>query len=311
MTQTAHPKFSSRHLLEIASLTKDDILLLLQRAAAHKASLNDRHRDHSLLAGKIILTMFTENSTRTRGALEMAALRLGASLIHWDEKTSSAQKGETFSDTLKYLGAFRPDAVVVRHHEYNAPHFITSIVPCPVINAGDSWRAHPTQALVDAMTLMETKGRIEGLTMAICGDVAHSRVAACNMALFSKLGGTIHLITPHYLRPEKIPFANVKVFDTFEEGLPGCDAVMMLRIQKERMDQSLIPDDTAYFKEYGLTLKRLSLAKPDAVVLHPGPMNRGIEIADEVADDPRHSAIFKQADNRVPVNMAVLETLLA
>jgi aspartate carbamoyltransferase catalytic subunit len=231
--------------------------------------------------------------------------------MDWDEKTSSSQKGETFSDTLRYLSAFGPDAIVIRHKDYNAPHFVSKQVKCPVINAGDSWRAHPTQALVDAMTLTELKGSVEGLRMAICGDVAHSRVAQCNMALFEKMGGFIHLVTPDYLRPEKLQYSNVRVFDNYKDGLQGCDAVMMLRIQKERMDQSQIPDDTAYFNEYGLTLERLAYAKPDAVVLHPGPMNRGIEIADEVADDPRQSAIFRQADNRVPVNMAVLDLLLS
>jgi aspartate carbamoyltransferase catalytic subunit len=303
-------KLSVNHLLDIASLNVEDINILLRRAAQHKRALKDNTVDRATLAGKIILTLFTEHSTRTRNSFEMAALRLGAALVNWDERTSSAQKGEIFSDTLKYLSAFRPDAIVMRHHEYNAPHYVAGIVKCPVLNAGDSWRAHPTQALVDALTLIELKGRIEGLHMAICGDVAHSRVAACNMSLFHKLGGTIHLITPSYLRPAKLPYPNIKVFDSFEEGLPGCDAVMMLRIQKERMDQSLIPDDAAYFNSYGLTPERLALAKPDAIVLHPGPMNRGIEISDEVADDPHRSAIFRQADNRVPVNMAALDLLL-
>lgn len=310
MSTISPARLSVPHLLDIASLNANDINLLLRRAATHKKALAAGTVHRKALDGKVVLTLFTENSTRTRSAFVMAALRLGARLMDWDEKTSSSQKGETFSDTLKYLNAFGPDAIVMRHQDYNAPYFVSKIVSCPVINAGDSWRAHPTQALVDAMTLIETKGRIEGLTMAICGDVAHSRVAQCNMALFSKLGGTIHLITPSFLRPEKIPFSNVKVFDTFEEGLPGCDAVMMLRIQKERMDQSLIPDDATYFNTYGLTPERLALAKPDAVVLHPGPMNRGVEIADEVADDPRQSAIFRQADNRVPVNMAALELVM-
>lgn len=307
---TAH-RLSVPHLLDIASLTEADIRLLLRRSLALKKRLAEGTVDRTRLAGKVILTLFMENSTRTRSAFVMAAMRLGAQVMDWDEKTSSLQKGETFSDTIRYLSAFGPDAVVVRHKDYNAPHYIASQVHCPVINAGDSWRAHPTQALVDAMTLTELKGDVKGLTLAICGDVAHSRVAQCNMSLFHKLGGTIHLITPSYLRPEKIPFPNVKIFDSFEEGLPGCDAVMMLRIQKERMDQSLIPDDATYFNTYGLTSERLAMAKPDAVVLHPGPMNRGVEIADEVADDPRQSAIFRQADNRVPVNMAALDLLLS
>jgi len=311
MTDSTAQKLSVSHLLDIASLTAEDIQILLRRAIVHKKRLADDTVYRTKLAGKIILTLFTENSTRTRNSFEIAALRLGASLVNWDEKTSSAQKGETFTDTLKYLNAFGPDAIVMRHHDYNAPHFVAKLVDCPVINAGDSWRAHPSQALVDAMTLIETKGRIEGLTMAICGDVAHSRVAACNMSLFHKLGGTIHLVAPSYLRPEKLPYPNIKVFDNFEDGLKGCDAVMMLRIQKERMDQSLIPDDATYFREYGLTPERLALAKPDAVVLHPGPMNRGIEIADEVADDPVRSAIFRQADNRVPVNMSIFDIMLS
>ena len=310
MSSTHKTLLSTPHLLDIASLNADDIRLLLRRALSHKKALAAGTVNRRRLEGKVVLTLFTENSTRTRSAFVMAALRLGARLMDWDEKTSSSQKGETFSDTVRYLDAFGPDAIVMCHQEYNAPYFVANLVSCPVINAGDSWRAHPTQALVDAMTLVETKGRIEGLTMAICGDVAHSRVAQCNMALFSKLGGTIHLITPSYLRPEKIPYDNVKVFDSFEEGLPGCDAVMMLRIQKERMNLTEIPDDAAYFNSYGLTLERLALAKPDAIVLHPGPMNRGIEIADEVADDPRQSAIFRQADNRVPVNMAALDVML-
>ena len=310
MSEDHKLRLSVSHLLDIPSLSREDIELLLHRALQHKRHLAEKTDVTQTLAGKVILTLFAENSTRTKSAAIMAAHRLGAKILDWDEKTSSSQKGETFSDTIRYLSAFGPDAIVIRHKDYNAPYYVAKQVKCPVINAGDSWRAHPTQALVDALTLMELKGRIEGLTMAICGDVAHSRVAQCNMALFDKLGGIIHLVTPDYLRPEKIPYPNVKLFNSFEDGLKGCDAVMMLRIQKERMDQSLIPDDTAYFNEYGLTHDRLAFAKPDAVVLHPGPMNRGVEIADEVADDPHKSAIFHQADNRVPVNMAALDLFL-
>ena len=311
MSDTPPTRLSVRHLLDIPSLSRGDIEILLTRAGVHKRHLAEKTDQTDRLKNKVVLTMFTENSTRTRSAFEMAALRLGASLMDWDENTSSSKKGETFSDTLRYLSAFGPDAIVMRNSEYNAPHYVAGIVDCPVLNAGDSWRAHPTQALVDAMTILETKGRIEGLRMAICGDVAHSRVAQCNMALFEKMGAFVHLVTPEYLRPEKIKYDNVKVFDNFKDGLQGCDVVMMLRIQKERMDQSLIPDDAAYFNEYGLTLERLAHAKADAIVLHPGPMNRGIEIADEVADDPQHSAIFRQADNRVPVNMAALDLLVS
>lgn len=302
-------KLSVKNLLDIAPLTVEDIRALLDRAAFFKKALQNGTVPQTL-AHKVVLTLFTENSTRTRNSFEMAALRLGASLMNWDEKTSSAQKGESFSDTLKYLNGYQPDAVVVRHHEYNAPHFIQSLVDCPVINAGDSYREHPTQALLDALTIIEHKGKIEGLVVAIIGDLAHSRVANSNVTLLTKMGASIHLIAPQNLQPQKIP-ANVKIFDTLEEGLKGCDVVMVLRIQKERMDASAIPDDRAYFHAYGLTPERLAIAKPDAIVMHPGPMNRGVEISDEVADDPHQSVIFKQGANGVPVRMAVLDLLIA
>lgn len=299
---------SVQNLLDIAPLTLDDVTHLLDRAAFFKKALADKTVPQSL-TGKVVLTLFTENSTRTRNSFEMAALRLGAQLMNWDEKISSAQKGETFSDTIRYLNGYCPDAIVMRHHEYNAPHFVQSLVDCPVINAGDSYREHPTQALLDAFTIREHTGKIAGLTIAIIGDLAHSRVANSNMALFTKLGATIHLIAPKNLQPQKIA-PNVKVFDTLEDGLRGCDVVYVLRIQKERMDASLIPDDRAYFHAYGLTPERLALANPNAIVMHPGPMNRGVEISDEVADDPRQSLIFQQGANGVPVRMAVLDALV-
>ena len=236
---------SVQNLLDIPPLTQDDITFILDRAAFFKKALVDKTVPQSL-AGKVVLTMFMENSTRTRNSFEMAALRLGATLMNWDEKISSAQKGETFSDTIRYLNGYAPDAIVMRHHEYNAPHFVQSLVDCPVINAGDSYREHPTQALLDAFTIREHKGKIAGLTIAIIGDLAHSRVANSNMALFTTLGATIHLIAPKNLQPQKIA-PNVKVFETLEDGLRGCDVVYVLRIQKERMDASQIPDDGAYF----------------------------------------------------------------
>jgi len=307
MTQTH--KLTVQNLIDIAPLTVEDITTILARAAFFKQALTDKTVPQTL-KGKVVLTLFTENSTRTRNSFEMAALRLGASLMNWDEKISSAQKGETFSDTIKYLNGYQPDAIVMRHHEYNAPHFVRALVDCPVINAGDSYREHPTQALLDVFTIEEKKGKIAGLTIAIIGDLAHSRVANSNVALLTKLGATIHLIAPKNLQPQKIA-DNVKVFETLEDGLKRCDVVMVLRIQKERMDASAIPDDTAYFHAYGLTPERLAIAKPDAIVMHPGPMNRGVEISDEVADDPHQSVIFEQGANGVPVRMAVLDLLLA
>lgn len=301
-------KLSVKNLLDIGPLTLEDIDTILKRAAFFKKALVEKTVPQTL-KDKVVLTLFTENSTRTRTSFEMSVLRLGGKLMNWDEKISSAQKGETFSDTLHYLNGYHPDAVVMRHHEYNAPHFVQSMMDCPVINAGDSYREHPTQALLDVFTILEHKAKFEGLTIAIIGDLAHSRVANSNMNIFTKLGAKIHLIAPKNLQPQKIP-SNVKVFETLEDGLKGCDVVYVLRIQKERMDASAIPDDTAYFHAYGLTSARLALANKDAIVMHPGPMNRGVEIADEVADDPRQSVIFQQGAHGVPVRMAVLDLLI-
>lgn len=300
---------SVRNLLDIASLTPEDIALVIRRANSLKKRLAADTVHKTALSGKIVMTLFAENSTRTRVSFETAALRLGASLINWDEKTSSAQKGETFSDTIRYISGYKPDAIIIRHSEYNAPHFVSKLVDCPVINAGDSWREHPSQALLDAMTMLEYKKSLQGLTVSICGDIAHSRVANSNIALLTKMGATINLIAPPVLQPQKIA-DNVKVFDTLETGLPGSDVVMMLRLQKERMDQAMIPDDVTYFHQYGLTQERLRLAKPDAIVMHPGPMNRNVEIADDVADDKKHSVIFEQGANGVPLRMAILDLLL-
>jgi aspartate carbamoyltransferase catalytic subunit len=301
-------QLSIKNLCDVSAVTIEDARKIFERAKFFKEGLSS-HSIPQSLAGKIVLTLFTENSTRTRTSFEMAVLRLGGQLINWDEQTSSAQKGESFSDTLKYLNGYHFDAVVMRHHDYNAPHYVQSFMSCPVINAGDSYREHPTQALLDAFTILETKGRIEGLKIAIIGDLAHSRVANSNVALLTKLGANIHLIAPKNLQPQKIPLM-VSIFDSLEEGLKDCDIVYVLRIQKERMEASSIPNDVAYFHSFGLTPERLMLAKPDAIVMHPGPMNRGIEIADEVADDPYHSKIFEQGANGLPVRMAILDLLI-
>lgn len=303
-------KISTPHFIDIPPLSLEDISLLLERAKSYKQGLAQGQTYLDRLAGKVILTLFVENSTRTRTSFEMAALRLGAKLINWDERISSASKGETFTDTIQNLSAIGPDAIIIRHHEYNAPHFVASLVKCPVINAGDSWREHPSQALLDAMTIIEAKGSLEGLTIAICGDVSHSRVANSDMALFSKMGAKVHIIAPSLLRPTKISHPNINVFESLEEGLPGCDVVMMLRLQKERMESAAIPDDISFFHQFGLTMDRLALAKPDAIVMHPGPINRGVEIADEVADHKERSVILKQAANGVFVRMAILDLLV-
>lgn len=301
-----------KHLTGISDLSDSDIRALLDQGHDYATALDqgDFHSDR--LKGRVIVNMFLENSTRTRTSFEMAGLRLGARLINWDSETSSLKKGESFGDTIRTLGAMRPDALVIRSAEYNAPHMVAQMIACPVINAGDSWREHPSQALLDTLTLerhFKTKG-LSGLTIAICGDVSHSRVASSDMQIFSRLGATVRVVAPPFLMPNKFPVTGIETFTSLEDGLPGCDVVMMLRNQKERMNEDLIPSDAAFHRQYGLTQERLALANKGAVVMHPAPMNRGVEIADEVADDPTRSLIFKQMQNGVPARMAVLDLLL-
>lgn len=304
-----------KHLTGINHLSDSDIQTILIRAQRYASALSRGKKIKPVLTGKNIITMFFENSTRTRLSFEMAAHRLGASVINWDLETSSIKKNETFLDTILTVNAMNPDAVIVRHSEYEAPVFMAKHMDCPIINAGDSWREHPTQALLDALTIIHAKGEIAGLTIAICGDVAHSRVASSNLLLLSRLGARVRVIAPDFLMPQKwpaqIPVQGIETFTSMEEGLPGCDIIMMLRNQKERMDPSRIPDDATFHRQYGLTADRLLLAGPQALVMHPGPMNRGVEIADEIADDPARSLILRQVTNGIPVRMAVLDSLLS
>ncbi len=301
---------SPRHFLNISDFDQAEIISFLDSAQNWADQMQAGDWDNACLKGKVILTLFFENSTRTRTSFEMAAARLGATIIHWDVKTSSMTKDESFLDTIQTLGAMKPDAIIVRHSEYNAPYYISTKVDCPVINAGDSYRAHPTQALLDALTIRQHKGTIEGLNIAICGDVAHSRVASSNFELLNKLGANLRIIAPDFLMPEKLPVPAIKMFTDMDEGLEGCDVVMMLRIQKERMQASQIPDDQTYFKNYGLTKVRLEHAAADVIVMHPGPMNRNVEIAEDVPDDTQYSVILDQVANGVPARMAVLDWCL-
>ncbi len=299
-----------RDLIGIAPLSSDEILNLLNKADHYANALMKPGFHSDALKGRVIMTLFFEDSTRTRTSFEIAAKRLGAEIVHWDVKSSSVSKGESFLDTVQTLGAMKPDAIIVRHSEYGAPQFIADIVDCPVINAGDSWREHPTQALLDALTLRRHFGTLEGLRVAICGDIAHSRVAASNMILLRRLGVDVNLVAPPALAPKDLPAERIRVFDSMEEGLKDCDAVMMLRNQKERMQSGLIESDDQFFRTYGLTYDKLAYAKPQAVVMHPGPMNRGVEIDGTVADDPQRSLILQQVQNGVPVRMAVMDNLL-
>lgn len=296
-----------RHVLDIESLGPGVVETLLDRAEYWADQLKNKAQVEPKLTGRIFLNLFFENSTRTRMSFEMAAKRLGAKVINFSTTTSSMSKDESYYDTLANLAAMEPDGVILRHFEYNAPRFAAEIFECPVINAGDSWRAHPTQALLDALTIRQVKGKIEGLNIAICGDVAHSRVARSNYILLNRLGANMRIVAPASLMPPEKEFSKAGRFEKLEDGIANCDIVMMIRLQKERMQAGLINSDAEYFNAYGLTPERLAKAKPDVYVMAPGPINRGVEIADEVADDPVRSLILKQTALGVPVRMATLE----
>lgn len=298
------------HVRDINDLDVTDINAIMDKAAFFKNCLNDKKDVSNTHRGKVGLSFFVENSTRTRISFEMAALRLGINLIHWDSASSSLKKGESFDDTLETLAAIAPDILIMRHSEYNAPRAVSHYMSCPVINGGDSYRAHPTQALLDLFTIQQEKGDVSNLKIAICGDIAHSRVARSNAELLSKLGAELHMVAPEYLMPQDLGYENATAFTSLDEGIKDCDVVMMLRLQKERMQQGLINSDQKYFAEFGLTTERLKHAKPDAIIMHPGPMNRGVEIDDSVADMPERSVILKQVANGVPTRMAVLDWAL-
>lgn len=299
-----------KHLLGIDDLTTDEIQDILNRADYYARALKDGRWDRDKLKNKIVLTLFFESSTRTLTSFDIAAKRLGADVVNWNAELSSLKKDETFSDTIDTLSAMEPDCIIIRHSEYGAPGFVANRVNCPVVNAGDSWREHPSQALLDALTIIQEKDKLDGLTVAICGDVAHSRVASSNAKLLTKMGAQVRFVAPEFLMPQKLPVEGIACFDNLEEGIKDADVVMTLRIQKERMDRGSIPSDAAYFNNYGLTLERLAFAKKDALVMHPGPMNRGVEIADEVADDPARSLMKKQVANGIPTRMAILDMVM-
>ncbi len=300
-----------KHLLSIEDLNAEQIEDILNRADYYARALYDGRWDRDKLDQKIVLTLFFENSTRTVTSFDIAAKRLGADVVNWNADLSSLSKDESFSDTIDTLSAMKPDCIVIRHSDYGAPKFVADRVKCPVVNAGDSWREHPTQAFLDALTMIQEKGKLKGLNVAICGDVAHSRVANSNARLLTKMGANVRFVAPQMLMPQKLPAEGIECFDSIEEGIKDADVVMMLRIQKERMDRGTIPDEAAYFNNYGLTFERLKHAKPDAIVMHPGPMNRGVEIADDVADDPKRSMMKRQVANGIPTRMAILDMVMS
>jgi len=302
-------EFQKRHLLGIEGLEPFEIRDVLDRADGYVELSRRRDKKVALLRGLTQINLFFENSTRTRTSFELAGKRLGADVVNMSVGASSIKKGETLIDTAMTLNAMQPDVLVVRHPDSGAVALLARHVRCSVINGGDGSHEHPTQALVDALTIRRRKGRIEGLGVAICGDIAHSRVARSNILLLSAMGARVRLVAPPTLMPAGIEAYGVETFSDMRRGLEGADIVMMLRLQTERMQGSFVPSIREYFHFYGLSQDKLALAKPDALILHPGPMNRGIEIDGVVADDIDRSAILDQVEMGVAVRMACLDIL--
>lgn len=301
--------FTQKHLLGIEGLAQSAILEILDKAEKY-ADLNLKtHKRVDVLAGLTQINMFFENSTRTQASFELAGKRLGADVMNMQVQGSSIKKGETLVDTALTLNAMRPDLLVVRHPHSGAVDLLAQKVNCSVINAGDGQHEHPTQALLDALTIRRAKGRLHRLNIAICGDIAHSRVARSNLLLLGKMENRIRLIGPPTLMPSQISEFGVEVYHDMHAGLRDVDVVMMLRLQKERMDGGFIPSEREYFQRYGLDYKKLSHAKDDAIVMHPGPMNRGVEIDGDIADDVTRSVIQEQVEMGVAVRMAIMELL--
>ena len=300
--------FPHRHLLTCEDLSADDITVLLDGADKAVELNRQVHKRNELLRGRTLINLFFESSTRTQASFELAGKRLGADVMNMNVATSSMSKGETLIDTAQTLNAMRPDMIVVRHHAAGAVQLLAQKVDCSVINAGDGAHQHPTQALLDALTMRRAKGRVAGLVVAICGDIVHSRVARSNIDVLNKLGAHVRLIAPSTLLPPKAEQFGVQVFTRMKDGLDGCDIVMMLRMQRERMTGAFVPSSREYYHYYGLDEEKLACAKPDALVMHPGPMNRGVEIASTVADGAK-SVIHEQVEMGVAVRMAVLEAL--
>ena len=304
------PPFRQRHLISIADLKQHEIIDLLDRAERMVPVSRQERKSLPTLAGKTQINLFFEPSTRTQSSFEIAGKRLGALVVNMSVKTSSVSKGETLIDTAAQLNAMRPDVLVVRHGSAGAVELLAQKVGCSVVNAGDGAHEHPTQALLDALTIRRHKGRISGLTVAICGDIANSRVARSNLLLLGALHVRTRVIAPRNLLPAGIEHLATEVFTDMEEGLKGVDVVMMLRLQHERASGKMIPSVREYYRFYGLDAEKLSHANPDAIVMHPGPMNRGVEIDPAIADGAR-SVITEQVEMGVAVRMAVLDALLA
>jgi aspartate carbamoyltransferase catalytic subunit len=303
-----HP-FPHRHLLGVAGLKPWEIRFLLDEAALWVDYNRGSERDDHRLSGLTMINAFFENSTRTLLSFEIAGKRLGADVVNLGVAGSSLKKGETLLDTALTLNAMRPDIIVIRHASSGAVQLIAEKLDCPVLNGGDGRHEHPTQALLDALTIRRRKGRIQGLNVAICGDILHSRVARSNFHLLSTLGAAVRAVAPPTLMPEGLDRLGIPCFTDMAEGLEGVDVVMMLRLQTERMAGGFLPSTREYFRYFGLTEARLARAAPDVLVMHPGPMNRGVEIDSAIADDIVRSAVTEQVEMGVAVRMACLDVL--
>ena len=299
---------NSRHLLGIADLTPDEIALILDTAGAMTEIAARPIKKVPTLRGRTVVNLFFEPSTRTRTSFEVAEKRLSADTLSIAVAQSSVTKGETLLDTVRNLEAMAPDMIVMRHSSSGAPHLLARLCRSVIINAGDGMHEHPTQALLDAFTIREHKQRLDGLKIAIVGDLLHSRVLRSNVKLLTKLGADVWVSGPPTLVPAGIERFGVRVSPVIDEAVAGADVIMMLRIQQERMQGAFIPSLREYFQTFGMTRARVARAKPDVIIMHPGPMNRGVEIASDVADGP-YSVILEQVANGVSVRMAVLYLL--
>jgi aspartate carbamoyltransferase catalytic subunit len=297
-------KISQKHLLGIQDLSINDINLILKESQSFIKLNQSKNKRLNILTGKTQINLFFEPSTRTQSSFELAGKRLGADVMSMNMGNSAIKKGETLIDTAMTLNAMHPDIIVIRHQDSGACNLLSQKVNCAVLNAGDGRREHPTQALLDALTIINRKKKIEGLKIAICGDILHSRVARSNIYLLTMLGAEVNIVAPSNLMPKEIEKFGVNTFTDMKKGLMDCDIVMMLRLQNERMTSSFLSSNYEY---YGLTPDKLDYAKPDAIIMHPGPMNRGIEIDTRLADDINKSVIKEQVELGVAVRMACLK----
>ena len=303
--------FPKRHFLSVQDLNEVEVASLLDLADGFVSLNRQTSKKLDLLKGRTLMNLFFENSTRTQSSFELAGKRLGADVVNMSPRSSAMSKGETLIDTAVTLNAMQPDLLVIRHSSSGAASLLSQKVGCSVINAGDGQHEHPTQALLDALSMRRAFGRIAGLRVAICGDVAHSRVARSNIALLQMLGAEVRLVGPPTLIPPAADRWNVAIFHDMRQGIAGCDVVMMLRLQLERMDGVMAPSQREYFRFYGLDREKLALAAPHVKVMYPGPMNRGVEIDSDIADDLSVSLIQDQVEMGVAARMAVLTSLAA